>query len=206
MRQRVALARALAQDADVLLMDEPFGALDAITRDLLHDELERVWQETGVTIVFVTHNVREAVRLGDRVLLLSSRPGRIADRVRDRVRPSAPCRVARGGRVVVHDRRPVARGGETACDPSSPTIDRRKSAGQRGARRRDPRDRRARDPDRGASVAVDAALARDVAGGRRRRRFFFLWQVVVWLKLRPDYALPGPASVFDRPRREDRER
>ena len=60
-------------------MDEPFGALDAITRDLMHDELERVWEETGVTIVFVTHNVREAVRLGDRVLLLSSRPGRIAD-------------------------------------------------------------------------------------------------------------------------------
>ena len=79
MRQRVALARALAQDADVLLMDEPFGALDAITRDLMHDELERVWQETGVSIVFVTHNVREAVRLGDRVLLLSSRPGRIVD-------------------------------------------------------------------------------------------------------------------------------
>jgi NitT/TauT family transport system ATP-binding protein len=79
MRQRVALARGLAQDADVLLMDEPFGALDAITRDLLHDELERVWEETGVTILFVTHNVREAVRLGDRVLLLSSRPGRIVD-------------------------------------------------------------------------------------------------------------------------------
>ena len=77
MRQRVALARALAQDASVLLMDEPFGAIDAITRDLLHDELERVWQETGVTIVFVTHNVAEAVRLGDRVLVLSSRPGRV---------------------------------------------------------------------------------------------------------------------------------
>jgi NitT/TauT family transport system ATP-binding protein len=79
MRQRVALARALAQDADVLLMDEPFGALDAITRDLLHDELERLWQETGVTIIFVTHNVREAVRLGDRVMLLSSRPGRVVE-------------------------------------------------------------------------------------------------------------------------------
>jgi NitT/TauT family transport system ATP-binding protein len=77
MRQRVALARALAQETQVLLMDEPFGALDAITRDLLHDEIERVWTETGITIVFVTHNVREAVRLGDRVLVLSSRPGRV---------------------------------------------------------------------------------------------------------------------------------
>ena len=79
MRQRVAVARALAQHADILLMDEPFGALDAMTRDLLHDELERIWRETGVTIVFVTHNVREAVRLGDRILVLTSRPGRVAD-------------------------------------------------------------------------------------------------------------------------------
>ena len=77
MRQRVALARALAQERDVMLMDEPFGALDAITRDLLHDELERIWHTTGRTIVFITHNVREAVRLGQRVLLMSSRPGRI---------------------------------------------------------------------------------------------------------------------------------
>jgi NitT/TauT family transport system ATP-binding protein len=77
MRQRVAIARALAQQADVLLMDEPFGALDAMTRDVLHDELEAIWSRTGVTVVFVTHNVREAVRLGDRVVLLSSRPGRV---------------------------------------------------------------------------------------------------------------------------------
>ena len=77
MRQRVALARALATEPDVLLMDEPFAALDAQTRDLLHDELERIWAETGRTIIFVTHNVREAVRLGDRVVLFTFRPGRI---------------------------------------------------------------------------------------------------------------------------------
>jgi len=78
MRQRTALARALAQDADVLLMDEPFGALDAMTRDLLHDELEALWTTTGKTVIFVTHNVREAVRLGNCVVLLASRPGRVA--------------------------------------------------------------------------------------------------------------------------------
>jgi NitT/TauT family transport system ATP-binding protein len=77
MRQRVALARALAQDADVLLMDEPFGALDAMTRDLLHEVLEGIWRRRKLSIVFVTHEVREAVRLGDRVVLLSSRPGRV---------------------------------------------------------------------------------------------------------------------------------
>jgi len=79
MQQRTALARTLAQDADILLMDEPFGALDAMTRTVLHDELERIWQEAGLTVIFVTHDVREAVRLGDRVVLLSSRPGRVVD-------------------------------------------------------------------------------------------------------------------------------
>lgn len=78
MRQRVAMARALAQETPVLLMDEPFAALDAITRDVLHEELVRLRQSQSLTVLFVTHNVREAVRLGDRVVLLSSRPGRVA--------------------------------------------------------------------------------------------------------------------------------
>ena len=78
MRQRVAMARALAQESRLLLMDEPFAALDAITRDVLHDELTRIWNETKLSVLFVTHNVREAVRLAERVVLLSSRPGRVA--------------------------------------------------------------------------------------------------------------------------------
>ncbi len=88
MRQRVALARTLGLASPVLLMDEPFGALDAMTRDILHDELERIWTERRLTVVFVTHNVREAARLGDRIVLLSSRPGRVVwERPVDIARP-----------------------------------------------------------------------------------------------------------------------
>ena len=79
MRQRAALARALAVQPDVLLADEPFGALDAQSRELLQRELQELWVETGNTFVFVTHNVREAVFLADRVLLMSARPGTLTD-------------------------------------------------------------------------------------------------------------------------------
>lgn len=77
MRQRAALARALVNEPSILLMDEPFAALDAQTRDVLHAELERIWLETRKTVVFVTHNVREAARLGDRVVVMGTRPGRV---------------------------------------------------------------------------------------------------------------------------------
>ena len=78
MKQRVALARSLAPDPQVLLMDEPFAALDAMTREQLYDDLQTIWSRARKTIVFVTHNVREAVCLADRVVLMSPRPGRIA--------------------------------------------------------------------------------------------------------------------------------
>jgi NitT/TauT family transport system ATP-binding protein len=77
MRQRGALARAFAQDTELLLMDEPFGALDAMTRDALHVELDELVRSRGLTVVFVTHNVREAGRLADRVVVMSPRPGRV---------------------------------------------------------------------------------------------------------------------------------
>ena len=113
-RQRVALARALAIEPEVLLMDEPFSALDAITREHLQDELTRIWQVTGKTILFVTHDIEEAIYLADRVVVLAGSPGRaVADHRVESPRPRSRSEAA-GTRIVSDVRRHL--GGEVLID------------------------------------------------------------------------------------------
>ncbi|HEX3728755.1 MAG TPA: ABC transporter ATP-binding protein [Opitutaceae bacterium] len=117
MKQRVALARALAPNPRVLLMDEPFAALDALTREQLYGDLQRIWQERKKTIVFVTHNVREAVCLGDRVVLFSPHPGRIQQEYRidlPRPRDINSVDLARHATIITAALKNHAKGRETA--------------------------------------------------------------------------------------------
>ena len=182
MRQRVALARAFAQDADILLMDEPFGALDAMTRDLLHDELERLWADRDFTVVFVTHNVREAARLADRIVLLSSRPGRVVDEFDvDIPRPrriDSP-EVSRPRR---RDHRPTPRGGAPPCHrltdaPTRPSteLDRASSAGLDAARARRRRPAAELAAPRCGRATWPKLAAIAIA--------LLIWQIVVWTRL-----------------------
>ena len=192
MRQRVALARALAQDSSVLLMDEPFAALDAITRDNLHEELTRVWQEQNIAVVFVTHNVREAVRLGQRVVLMGSRPGRIVREWEVDGRAAAADRVPGRRRAGRPDHHPAARGDQPPwpltpaprsgrARPTSPpgwTPSRPRSCGRSGAGR----------PRAVAGRFLPPLVAVAVLVG--------IWQVAYLMDLKPSYALPSPLDTF----------
>lgn len=100
MRQRVSIARALVSDPKILLMDEPFGALDEITRDRLNEELRRIWKQTGVTILFVTHGIYEAAYLGQRVLMLAANPGRVKEIVPVDLPENRTLRIREDGRFI----------------------------------------------------------------------------------------------------------
>ena len=108
MRQRVALARAMAVDPAILLMDEPFAALDSFTRERMQDELVRIWQHNKKVVVFITHSIEESIKLADRIIIMSPRPGRIVEELAmDSARPrdisSDECvRVARRIREILH--------------------------------------------------------------------------------------------------------
>jgi NitT/TauT family transport system ATP-binding protein len=122
MRMRVSLARALAMDPSVLLMDEPFGPLDAETRDKMHQLLQRIWMRSRKTVVFVTHNIREALVLGDRVVVMAGRPGRILHDLEVRLpRPRDPDDEV----LVQHSRqiRKALQAAEAATEPVPPARD-----------------------------------------------------------------------------------
>jgi NitT/TauT family transport system ATP-binding protein len=132
MRQRVAIARALAYEPQVLLMDEPFAAVDAQTRETLQDELLKIWGKTGKTVLFVTHSIEEAVLLADKVVVMTSRPGRIKDIINialPRPRSNAEMRASADYSVIVrriwelmHDKDSITYGEKSIADEIAPSA------------------------------------------------------------------------------------
>jgi NitT/TauT family transport system ATP-binding protein len=130
MQQRVAIARALAFSPALLLMDEPFGALDEMTRERMNSELLAIWQRTGITVVFVTHSIPEAVFLSSRVAVMSARPGRITDLIRvdlERPRGLATRESPRYFELITRVREAL-RAGETRPDEVEPASAERSAA------------------------------------------------------------------------------
>ncbi|MDQ2853737.1 MAG: ABC transporter ATP-binding protein [Chloroflexota bacterium] len=130
MQQRVAIARALSFSPSILLMDEPFGALDEMTRERMNSEVLRIWEQTGITVVFVTHSIPEAVFLSSRVVVMSARPGRITRIVEiDLQRPrGVETRESRGYFEMVTEVREALRGGEGRTD-ATPSLGRAEAEG-----------------------------------------------------------------------------
>ena len=179
---------SLAQDAEVLLMDEPFGALDAMTRDVLHDELEALWRTTGKTVMFVTHNVREAIRLGDRVVLLDEPAGPRRRRSRRR-RSNARAASTRPRSRPSRRRSPTTSAMRWSVMPAGsetlhPVEDLDIAAFEDAVRPR---------ADRTARKIWAATWPKLLAVA------FFVgaWQIVVWPDWKDEFVLPSPFTVFD---------
>jgi NitT/TauT family transport system ATP-binding protein len=114
MKQRVAIARAMAMEPAVLLMDEPFAALDALTRRTMQDELLELWEDNGFTMVFVTHSIAEAIRVGSRILLLSPHPGQVKAEINSVPRDQLGDEEARALETRIHQMLFSERAGEAA--------------------------------------------------------------------------------------------
>jgi len=182
MRQRVALARCLAQDARIVLMDEPLGALDAMTRDHLHDEIERVVRERALTVILVTHNMREAVRLADRVVLMAA-GGSSTNRSSTFPTPG----------IWTPPRSPPA-------PPTSPHDSARPREGDpwHGASSNCATTARSPPPHPACARHPALAVGLDLAKALAVLLVLATWQVVVWSGWRPQYALASPAETLSR--------